>query len=433
MADHYNYILEDYYDYMNSANSSMTNNTNFTKFNFSYGLHTNYHGLSDFYYHKIFSFEVPILGYLLPALIFLMTFMNFFVVGIFLRNCNKKTTTIFFLSIAISDTLTGLSAVPGSIYVYGLKRELLTLRTCHLVFMLRLFVFPVFHTVSIWQTLALGFQRYMCVCHPFSSRAWCTIKKTAAAIALFYIMALCIHSFHLVEEKTHKRSMLSLCAWVIEKPCTGSCAYMWITLLLIHIFPCVLLAVMTAMTIYTMRKSATNMENINCNKESGKRRWSRDRQINIMVVSIAIAFLIPEFSNGILYLILIVNDYITGEILPHETLRLASAIYMVLLVLSFNFNFWVYCCMMKDFRRTVIRFFTFFYVKQGFQRLRSLSSRSSVRSSRSSTSNSTHFRLTTQMSLKGDDVFLPNDESSVSNSNHVQCQGHSLRSKLDII
>ncbi|KAL3836136.1 hypothetical protein ACJMK2_021585 [Sinanodonta woodiana] len=424
MADYYGYMYDDYYSYMTNGSSSMNNNTNWTKFNF-YNAQAMY-GLSDFYYHKIFPFEIPILGYLLPTLIFLMTLMNFFVVGIFLRNCNKKPTTILFLSIAISDTLTGVAAVPGSLYVYGLERDLLTLRTCRLVLMLRLYVFPVFHTVSVWQTLALGFQRYMCVCHPFSSRNWCTIKKTVAAIAVFYIMAICIHSFHLVKEKTHKGAILHLCAWVIEKPCTDSCAYMWMTLLLIHLLPCALLTIMTAMTIYTMRKSTIKMENINCNKESGKRRWSRDRQINIMVVSIAIAFLIPEFLNGIFYIILIVKEYISGEILPHEIIRLASAIYMVLLVVSFNFNFWVYCCMMKDFRRKVLRFLTFFYVKQGFQRLRSLSSRSSMRSSRSSTSNSTKFRLTTQLSVRSDDVFLPNDECSVSNSNHIQHQDHTL-------
>ncbi|KAK3584460.1 hypothetical protein CHS0354_005261 [Potamilus streckersoni] len=422
MADYYSYLHEDYYNYLYNTISSMNKSTNFRAFNISYDLLRNSHGHSHFYYHPIFPFEVPILGYLLPALIFLMTLMNFFVVGIFLRNCNKKTTTILFLSIAISDTMTGISAVPGFIFVYGLKRDQLTMHMCKLILMLRLYVFPVFHTVSIWQTMALGFQRYMCVCHPFSSRAWCTIKKTIIAIAVFYIMSLCVHSFHLVEEKTHKGTLFSLCSWVIEKPCTGSCAYLWITLLLIHIFPCSILAILTAMTIYTMRKSAMKMENINCNKESGKRRWSRDRQINIMVVSIAIAFLIPELSNGIFYLVFIINEYISGEIFAHETSRLASAIYMVLLVLSFNFNFWVYCCMMKDFRRTVLRFFTLFYVKRGFERLRNLSSRSSMRSSRSSTSNSTNYRLTIQLSVKSDDVFVPNDESSVSNSNHAQAE-----------
>ncbi|KAL3836141.1 hypothetical protein ACJMK2_021590 [Sinanodonta woodiana] len=423
MAEGLYYNNEDYY--YNNGNSSMNRSTNLTNFNVSYGLPMN--DLSDFYYHKIFPFEVPILGYLLPVLIFMMTLTNVFVVGIFSRNCRKNSTTILFLSIAISDTITGLAAIPGSLLVYELKREHLTLRTCHLIFMLRLYVFPVFHTVSVWQTLALGFQRYMCVCHPFSFRAWCTIKKTSVAIAGFYIMALCIHSFHLVKEKTHKGASISLCAWDIEKPCSDSCAYMWITLLLIHILPCAVLTVMTAITIYTMRKSTMNIANINSNKESGKRRWLRDRQINFMAVSIAIAFLIPEFSNGIFYLVFIVNVYINGRILPHETGRLASAIYMVLLVVSFNFNFWVYCCMMKDFRRTVIRFLTFFYVKQGFQRLRSLSSRrSSTRSSRSSTSNSTRYRLTTQMSVKSDDVFIPSDGSNASHSNRIHCVDQSL-------
>ncbi len=36
----------------------------------------------------------------------------------------------------------------------------------------------IFHTASIWLTLALAVQRYIYVCHAPIARAWCTIAKT---------------------------------------------------------------------------------------------------------------------------------------------------------------------------------------------------------------------------------------------------------------
>jgi hypothetical protein len=34
-----------------------------------------------------------------------------------------------------------------------------------------------FHTASIWLTLALAIQRYIYVCHPPLARTWCTMER----------------------------------------------------------------------------------------------------------------------------------------------------------------------------------------------------------------------------------------------------------------
>ena len=47
----------------------------------------------------------------------------------------------------------------------------------------------IFHTASIWLTLALAMQRYIYVCHALAARSWCTMIRTRKAVALIYFFA----------------------------------------------------------------------------------------------------------------------------------------------------------------------------------------------------------------------------------------------------
>ena len=47
----------------------------------------------------------------------------------------------------------------------------------------------IFHTASIWLTLALAMQRYIYVCHAPIARTWCTPEKTKKAIAWIFFFS----------------------------------------------------------------------------------------------------------------------------------------------------------------------------------------------------------------------------------------------------
>ena len=47
----------------------------------------------------------------------------------------------------------------------------------------------IFHTASIWLTLALAMQRYIYVCHALAARSWCTMARTRKAVGLIYFFA----------------------------------------------------------------------------------------------------------------------------------------------------------------------------------------------------------------------------------------------------
>ena len=47
----------------------------------------------------------------------------------------------------------------------------------------------IFHTASIWLTLALALQRWINVCHAVTARLWCTMSITRKGIAGIFIIA----------------------------------------------------------------------------------------------------------------------------------------------------------------------------------------------------------------------------------------------------
>ena len=47
----------------------------------------------------------------------------------------------------------------------------------------------IFHTASIWLTLALALQRWIYVCRANTARDWCSMKNTKIGIAIIFILA----------------------------------------------------------------------------------------------------------------------------------------------------------------------------------------------------------------------------------------------------
>ena len=47
----------------------------------------------------------------------------------------------------------------------------------------------IFHTASIWLTLALALQRWINVCHAVTARLWCTMSITKKGVAGIMVMA----------------------------------------------------------------------------------------------------------------------------------------------------------------------------------------------------------------------------------------------------
>ncbi|XP_076821361.1 cholecystokinin receptor type A-like isoform X1 [Clavelina lepadiformis] len=101
---------------------------------------------------------------------------------------NKRLRTVtycFLLSLSVSDFLVGFLCIP--IYLTGriLKRFIFGSLLCK--------IFPycmgLSVSVSTFTLLALSFERYRAICHPFASRSWQTKSHANKMIALIWVLS----------------------------------------------------------------------------------------------------------------------------------------------------------------------------------------------------------------------------------------------------
>ena len=348
-------VNRDDYDY-----SHYFNHGSFMELNITEDYNT-----EDILIFNVYSFEVTILGYILPALIILTMLTNILVVSVFMSSKNRvKATNLLFVCIAVSDSFTGLVLLPNSLYIYANERENLSTGWCDFSMIMRYYVSRVFHTVSIWQTNLLCFQRFLCVCYPFKSSQICTSRKTIVVIGVIYALAMLLHSFHLKNKKAFEHQ----CAWKMEDPCEESCVYMWFSTIFQHLMPVLLLCYLTARTIFSLKKT-TRRVSVSSMK-SMLQRTSRDKLISLTTICIVIIFLVPELPYGIYKLVLLSLMHGPKTNLQVERNRMVFAVYEIVLLISFHLNIWIYSIMMRDFRKRLISIVTLGYFRKKVKRER---------------------------------------------------------------
>ncbi|KAL3883350.1 hypothetical protein ACJMK2_029634 [Sinanodonta woodiana] len=299
--------------------------------------------------YQLYDYEENIYIYLWTFLVILTTVANVLIVAIFVRKSIQTPTNRILLFIAISDSLTGLVTLPTYIHVYTREKHgvvNLNESWCEAFIISKFYISQAFHTVSIWQTVLLGFQRFCCVWFPFKTNSWFSARRTLFAVAVINIGAFIINSYQLHNKKADK--MLGLCQWKIEDPCVESCIFLWITLLLVNILPSGLLLVLTILMIHKLFHHTNRKGSLS--EEQSRERDKQNKKASIIVVCIAIIFLIPELPFGIFVLMTVIKRHGGSDILVLRENRIFQFVYEIVLLLSFHANFWVYIIINKRFR-----------------------------------------------------------------------------------
>ncbi|XP_059148195.1 neuropeptide Y receptor type 5-like [Physella acuta] len=127
---------------------------------------------------------------------------------IYYRKREKGTSTIFILSLAVTDFLTCLIAIP-----FTITSELLNFKhmydiVCKMYLFVQTFNIPLSSLIMV----AIGFDRYFCICHPFMhavtvARAkWCVAVLTLIS-ALLGLIPMLSHSVYYNSAKTLNMSV----------------------------------------------------------------------------------------------------------------------------------------------------------------------------------------------------------------------------------
>ncbi|XP_076085248.1 uncharacterized protein LOC143056057 isoform X2 [Mytilus galloprovincialis] len=109
---------------------------------------------------------------------------NSLVLYVFSRFKQKLTSTIFILTLATTDFLTCLVTIPFTIAVEVLYMKLEYDFVCKLYFFLMTTTVP----FSAFIMVAIGVDRYLCICHPFKHVM--TIKRAKCIVAVLCVFAI---------------------------------------------------------------------------------------------------------------------------------------------------------------------------------------------------------------------------------------------------
>lgn len=214
-------------------------------------------------------YAIPVNGYLSPILVFLTIINNSLVCVVLLKRHMRSPTNCLLVAMAISDMFTGVFPVPIFIHFFGTDRfwEYIPFEWCLANKYLGEVIPTVFHTASIWLTMALAIQRYIYVCHSFKARTWCTIENVIRGTVLIYVLAFLSQLCRFLEDypvavemesAVHPNQTVVGCvmrfhSWAQSSMKLYYSIYYWFRVIFIHLVPCISLVVMNALLIYAMR------------------------------------------------------------------------------------------------------------------------------------------------------------------------------------
>lgn len=319
-----------------------------------------------------------ILGYLLPSTILLTTILNIFVIAVLRKPGMRNSVNVVLIGIAVSDSLTGLTALPYYIYFHTIGISANTHIPFHWCYVQKFCsgILPtVFHTVSVWLTLSLAIHRYIYLCHSLQAKTVCTISRMARVCVATTILGFILHSPRLYDssfvsvtvrsnlvgqsEELTETCVEVLQDWAEENKAIYFPIYYWIRLVTVHLVPTVGLLLLNGILIAVIR--STNRRRRRLILQNRSSEWRRVRQTNsstILLVAVISIFLLVEVPMAVFMLITVIQLQYRFHLmnLDDETQQLLSTIFNFVILLSYPINFFIYVSMSKRFRSHISKY-----------------------------------------------------------------------------
>ncbi|CAG9116173.1 unnamed protein product [Plutella xylostella] len=215
--------------------------------------------------------------YIAPFLLATTTVANTLIVVVLSRRHMRTPTNIVLMAMALCDMLTMLFPAPWLFYMYTFGNHYKPLTpppACTAWNYMNEVIPAMFHTASIWLTLALAVQRYIYVCHAPVARTWCTMPRVIKC--LIYIgLAAFLHQLprffdrRYVPHVTVWRGQLKdvcqmeMAPWVKTISLDAYfIAYFAFRVLFVHLIPCTSLVVLNVLLFRAMKKAQINRQKL---------------------------------------------------------------------------------------------------------------------------------------------------------------------------
>ena len=277
----------------------------------------------------------------------------------------SRASISILMAIAVSDALTtgfGLSEVCYRFSETSGNPGFLPYRSCNTMFIIG-HLSGVVHEASVWLTVVLTTQRFICVTRPFFARRHINLRVSLISIAAIFVVILSFHIYrffdrsfvkvllqqsNILDEENFETCNLVYAPW-IENPAKYESIFLWLLIALMQLLPCIIIATFVSLIVKTLIKKKTNL----VTSETAR---SQRAQITIIVIVIAIIAVSVELSSGI-FLSLCVWGTTTGEFLfSYDTMKSIAVAFDLVLYVSYFVIFLIYCLMSQEVRRVIVAF-----------------------------------------------------------------------------
>ena len=323
--------------------------------------------------NETIEYAIPLFGYVFPILFIIILVTNTLVVVALSKPHMRSPMNAVFIVIALCNILTALFPAPWFLYMYTFGNHYKPLTpavACYCYYWMWADLPSLFHTVSIWLTLALAVQRYIYICHPATALTWCTMPRVLKGIAWTFVAAILHESAGFVdfavipEEITWKGKLPSPCLakvadWVVEWLEPGSpevyfSYYYLIRVILVHLCPAASLIVLNILLLREMRKSQLKRQQLVKDNMEGSEECQNlmnSYSTTLMLFVVITVFLGVHVPKAVLSIVHVIFIF-TENLVNYHLMDTLFLINNFLIYVSFPMNFAIYCCMSRQFRAT---------------------------------------------------------------------------------
>ena len=272
------------------------------------------------------------------------------------------------IAIATADILTMGSSLAEISYLYKTTSKnsgFLPFSSCKTMYILER-LSAVSHAISVWLTVILSFQRWLCVSMPFSTRRFINIRCSVISVTVTFVFVCAFHIYRFFDRVFIKVAIpansqsgkpIGTCRsthaqWVQDTKFYEE-LFMWGRITVANLIPSILIITFVTLMVRVLLKTDSFLlqANDSMNTRTGK------RQLSIIVIVIALIVVGVELSTGILMSLYALKISTELFIISFETFQLAAFAFDIILYVSYFVIFLIYCLMCKGIRESVAAMF----------------------------------------------------------------------------
>ncbi|KAG8268407.1 hypothetical protein J6590_027570 [Homalodisca vitripennis] len=257
------------------------------------------------------------LKYVMPFLLLITIVANTLIVVVLSKRHMRTPTNAVLMAMALSDMFTLLFPAPWLFYMYTFGnhyKPLTPVGACYAWAFMNEVIPALFHTASIWLTLALAVQRYIYVCHAPVARTWCTMPRVLKCVAWIAVLAT-LHQFPRFIDRVYEPLTISWRGQDAVTVCRERFAYWvehWLSLdvyftvyfgfrvIFVHMVPCICLVALNVLLFRALRDAQLKRDKLL--KENRKSECKRLRDSNcttLMLIVVVTVFLCTEIPLAV--------------------------------------------------------------------------------------------------------------------------------------